>query len=131
VLIPKATNPNYGHFKAQAHKLIDDLSPAKPWKITAVQYRKKRSNPQNSYFWTVIIGTLKTETGNDANDLHDVLCGEAFGWEEYQVLGKRKVRPVKGTSQLLVDEFESFCEWCRAYAAQNLGIVIPLPNEVM
>ncbi len=131
MIIPKASNPNHEHFRQQAHNLIDGLNLNIAWKVVATRHRKKRSNPQNSYFWGVIVKIICDETGNDANDIHDVLCGECFGWQEYEVMGLRKRRPVRGTSQLNVDEFEQFCEWCRAFAASNLGLVIPLPNEVM
>ena len=131
MIIPKEGNPNRQHFIQQANALIAGLSPTVAWKITATRYRKKRSLPQNSYFWGVIVDMIHKDTGNESNDIHDVLCGECFGWQEYEVMGLRKRRPVRGTSQLTVDEFVEFCEWCRAFAATNLGIVIPEPNEVM
>lgn len=130
MILPKGSNPNHEYYKQQAHDLIDTLNPERAWKVTAVLHRKKRSNPQNKYFWGVIVKIICDETGNDAQDVHDVLCGDCFGWQEYEVMGKKKVRPVRGTSQLPVGEFEAFCEWCRAYSARNMGLVIPLPNEV-
>ena len=119
-----------GSDRSAAHKLIDDLHPNKIWKVTAALYRKKRSNPQNSFWWGYVVGPICKDTGNDAQDVHDVLCGERFGWKEVMVLGRKKLKPVRGTSDLSVDEMEDFRIWCTAYAVRELGIVVPEPTEV-
>ncbi len=131
MIIPKQTNPNYEHFKQKAHKLLDELNPNFPWKITAVRHRKKRSNPQNAYHWGVIITMICEDTGNDKNDIHEYLLGEYAGWEEYEVLGKRKVRPARRSADMNTEEFNDFNEWCSAWAAKNLGMVIPMPGETI
>ena len=129
MIIPKDSNPNHEYYKDQALDLISELNPAFAWEVIAKRYRKKRSIPQNSYFWGVIVKIIHDETGNDAQDIHDVLCGECFGWIECEVMGIQKNKPVRGTSTLSVEEFEAFCEWCRAFAATEIGIIVPLPNE--
>ena len=130
MIIPKSTNPNHDHFKKQAHDLIDGLNPDIAWKVTAVRSVKKRSNPQNAYHWGVIIKTICDETGNETNDVHEILLGNFVGWETYEVFGQMKKRPSRRSHNMETEMFENFNEYCRAFAASDLGIVIPLPGEV-
>ena len=131
MIIPKGSNPNHLHFVEQAVCLIRDLNPAYPWDVTVKRYRKPRSNPANRYHWGVIVKIICEETGNEAEDIHEYLLGEHVGWETYEVLGNLKKRPSRRSHTMTVEEFENFNEWCRAWAAQNLGIVIPLPGETV
>jgi len=131
VIIPKGDHPNCQHFRNRAHNLIDELSPEYAWEITAKRYKKKRSNAQNKYHWGVVIKTICDETGNDANDMHEHLLGERFGWLDYDVMGIPKRKPARRSSELSTDEFEAFNEWCRAYAATHAGVAVPLPGEVI
>ena len=130
MIIPKSTNPNHDHFKRQAHGLIDGLNPDIAWKVTAVRSVKKRSNPQNAYHFGVIVKIICDDTGNDKNDIHEYLLGEHVGWVTYEVMGQLKKRPARRSHDMDVETFDKFNEWCLAWAAQNLGIVIPLPGEV-
>ena len=114
-----------------AIKLIHDLNPDYVWEVTIKHYRKKRSNPQNKYHWGVIIDIICKDTGNDPNDIHEYLLGEHVGWETYDVLGTLKKRPSRRSHDMSTEEFENFNEWCRAFAATNLGMVIPLPGETI
>ena len=129
MIIPKSTNPNHDHFKRQAHDLIDGLNPDIAWKVTAVRSVKKRSNPQNSAYWGIVMKMISEHTGHDVNDLHEFMLGECFGWDEYEIMGKKKVRPHRTSSQLNTEEFNEYYQWCQQFAATNLGIIIPDPGE--
>ena len=131
VIVPKGTNPNYQHYRDQSFTLIGDLSPDYVWEVTAKRHRKKRSNPANAYHWGVIIKVICDETGNESNDIHEYLLGEHVGWVEYEVLGTVKKRPSRRSHDMNVEDFEKFNEYCRAFAASNLGLVIPLPGETV
>lgn len=115
--------------KDKATTWIRNLDPDIEWDVVVRRHKRKRSNPQNRYYWGVVIKILADETGNSANDLHDYLLGECFGWVEYQVMDKTRVRPARGTSDMTTEQFEAYCEWCRAFGAQQ-GYYIPHPNEV-
>lgn len=131
MIIPKGTNPNHAHYQTKAITLIQDLNPNYAWKIVATRHRKTRSNPQNAYHWGVIIDLICQDTGNDKNDIHEYLLGEYAGWETYEVFGRKKVRPARRSHDMNVDQFNDFNEWCSAWAAKNLGIVIPMPGETL
>lgn len=129
MIIPKETNPNFHHYQEKALTLIEELNPTFAWEITAKRYRKKRSNPQNSYHWGVIIKIICDESGNDPTEMHEYLLGEHVGWIEYEFLGEIRRKPSRRSHDMAVETFENFNEWCRAWAAHNLGIVMPLPGE--
>jgi len=71
------------------------------------------------------------ETGNEADDIHEYLLGTHVGWETYDVFGTTKKRPSRRSHNMDDETFENFNEWCRAWASQNLGMVVPLPGETL
>lgn len=131
MIIPKDSNPNHEYYKNQAHTLIDELNGSFPWEITAKRHRKKRSNPQNDYHWGVIIKYICDDTGNDPTEMHEYLLGEHVGWLEYDFLGGPRRKPSRRSHDMDVETFENFNEWCRAWAATNMGMVLPLPGETV
>jgi hypothetical protein len=115
--------------RERACTLINDLSYTKAWELTVKPYRKKRANSQNRFYWAAIIGGIRDATGNDSNDLHEYLLGECFGWQEYQIMDKRKVRPARRSSDMTVEEFALYCEWCISWAGRELGLHIEFQGE--
>jgi hypothetical protein len=97
---------------------------------------KKRSNPQNAYYWAVVVKAcheIMVEAGNDVTqeDVHAYLK-EFVGGSIFAVVictpdGKRRTM-IRSSTTLDTQEMESFLERCRVWAAEN-GRVIPLPNE--
>lgn len=107
---------------------LDKLPTAKKWKVTVGLYRKRRSDQQNRYLWGVAYKTLQDATGQEAQDWHEYMLGEHFGWEEYEMFGKRKIRPKQRSSKLTTMEFMDFVDFIQRRAAEH-GIYIPDPNE--
>jgi len=87
---------------------------------------KTRTLNQNAYYFGVVIKILSDEFGYLDDEMHEEL--------------KRKFNPVasrleKGkviggsTRRMNTKEFEQYCEKIRIWAARDLNIMIPLPNE--
>lgn len=102
--------------------------------ITIEKVRRKRSNPQNSYYWGVVIFTI-TKTISDlgnlwtAEDTHFYLRNK-FLLESMPVNDSGEfIDRAKSTTELATFEMETYLEQVRAWAAQTLGVVVPLPNE--
>lgn len=109
---------------------LNGLEETKKYKVTIQPYRKMRSIEQNSYLHAVPMKIISEHTGYEIEDLKTYLLGQAFGWEEFEMMGQRRKRPVKrGTSDLNTEEFSWFIEWLSAWAAQELELIIPMPNE--
>lgn len=114
---------------------INRLPANKSWRISVAKYRKTRSTEQNAALWAVAYPALEEATGQPANDWHEYMLGEYFGWVEYSLFGKRKLRPARTTttgfngeeSKLSTVEFAEFYDFIQRRAAEN-GIFVPDPD---
>lgn len=103
--------------------------------ITANEYRNTRSNQQNRYYWGVVVAMIRhalQETGTvaSADEVHDFLKIEVGKMTKpIRSPSGNWVVVVDSTTRLKTDEFEQYIENCRAWAAEWLGVQIPLPNE--
>ena len=128
-VIPKG-NLSIEH-REMVKQQIDDLSDEKAWLIQAQPYRRRRTLEQNAFLHAVPIKMICEHTGHSVDDMKQWLMGQAFGWEEYTVMGEARKKPRLGTSQLNTEQFAWFLEWLEAWAAQELGMIIPKPNETI
>ncbi len=130
---------NAGHLPGQVHREFDDLVRSFAGKRITIKlspYKKKRSLNQNAYLWSVVYGRIVDvfrEAGNnvDADDVH-AYCKDIVGkLKQVFVTPDGEVLTGPGsTAKLSTMEFEVYVEKVRAWAAETLGIAIPLPNEV-
>lgn len=112
----------------RVHDFVLAALPGKVLDVTVKERKRKRSDPQNRALWGVAYATLKRETGNDPEDLHEFFLGEHFGWEVYDVLGQKKRRPRRRSSNLSKVEFAEFYAFIQQRAAE-CGFYVPDPNE--
>ena len=91
------------------------------------KWSKNRTHHQNSYYWGVVLKILKTETGNSEDDLHEYLKSK-FNFKFLEIGGQFE-RIGATTTELTTIEYEEYLEQVRVWAATELGIIIPLPNE--
>ena len=100
-------------------------------------YGDTRSKRQNAYYFGCVVKAVHrmfTESGNDVThqEVHEYLKqyvgGEIF--VKRLRVGDRWETVVRSSSRLKVREFEDYMEKIRAWAGA-LGLVIPLPNEVL
>lgn len=104
--------------------------------LVTIKDMRKRSSPQNRYYWGVIIPLVRSglyESGYDDvktnEDAHEVL--------KHVILRRRMVSKqtgdvidIAGSSAMLsVPEFDNYIESICKWAAEYLSIVIPSPNE--
>ncbi len=95
-------------------------------------HKVKRSNPQNSYLWAIYTYILKVGgeemRGWSKEDLHEFFLGEAFGWEEKRIFGRKKLAPKRRSSRLTKMEFVEFVDGICSFMAQR-GVYIPTPED--
>lgn len=96
--------------------------------------RKHRSDPQNRYYWGVVVEMIRAgmkEMGDKVtpNQVHEFLkwrflrtqkIDEATGEVLYEYAGS--------TADLSTVEFSEYVEKCCQFAAEFLGVSIPLPT---
>lgn len=119
------------------HRLLDAISRAgdKRLVLTLKEQKRRRSLSQNAYLWSVVYARIVEvfrEHGNnvDAEDVH-AFCKDHVGkLRQVFVTPDGEVLTGPGsTAKLGTMEFEVYAEKVRAWAAETLGIAIPLPNE--
>ena len=109
-------------------EFLHRLSPSKSWRVEIVRHVKRRSDSQNRYLWGVAYAELARVTGQPAEDWHEYMLGEHYGWESVDMLGRKKLRPIRRSSKLSTQEFAEHVEFIQSRAAEH-GIYIPDPNE--
>lgn len=86
------------------------------------EHKSKRSLPQNSYYWGVVVALLAEDCGYDPEEMH-----EALKWKFLQ-RHDVPLPTVRSTASLNTAEFTAYIEQCRRLGAE-MGVVIPSPNE--
>jgi hypothetical protein len=110
-------------------EFLSEALPGKPLRVMVELAKPRRSDAQNSYWWGVVVKTFCDRLdGWEAEDVHAYLCGEHFGWERVEGLGKTRLRPVKRSSKVGRVEFAELVETAQRLGAKH-GIYIPDPNE--
>tara|TARA_R110000868_G_scaffold275059_1_gene534731 strand:+ start:47 stop:487 length:441 start_codon:yes stop_codon:yes gene_type:complete len=103
--------------------------------ITVAKKKKKRSNPQNAFYWGVVVPIVKNgllEIGYKLSNerTHDFLK-ERFLKED---LANEETGEVIGsisrhTSELTTSQFMEYLAEIQQFSAEFLGVQIPDPNE--
>lgn len=101
----------------------------KPVELILRREKAKRSSPQNSYYWAVVVKMLSEHCGYDSEEMHEALKWR-FLWRDGGVeAGGSPLITAKSTASLSTKEFSEYVEQCRMLAA-GMGVVIPGPGEV-
>jgi hypothetical protein len=117
------------HGAKAMYDTLHALDPDKKYRVSVELYRPARSLEQNAYFHAVPLKIIADHTGYGLDDIKAYLMGKAFGSREVEIAGETISRPLKGTSDLNVEQFSWLIEWTISWAAQMLGLTIPYPQE--
>lgn len=113
-------------------KLFDVLRNLKGTKLIKIEkYSKKRSNPQNRYYWGVVLKYLSEITGFSVSEMHDVLKAKFLPYERANRVTSEVVQFGRSTTELNTLQYEEFLEQVRIWALNELDCLIPLPNEII
>lgn len=114
---------------ANAIRFLHALPITKAWKIEVAQHAKRRSDVQNAYLWGVVYPAFtRVLPGWDAEDVHEYLLGEHFGWERIEGMGRVRLKPVRRSSKLSTVEFMDYVDFCQRKGAEH-GIFVPDPDQ--
>lgn len=103
--------------------------------VTAKRHVKQRTLDQNAALFAVAYPPLRDHTGSTVDELHQFMCGEYFGWVEFELFGRTQWRPRRSTTAddagrravLSRAEFAAFFEFVRQRGAE-VGVLIPDPD---
>lgn len=87
-----------------------------------------RSNKQSNYYWGVVIDLIADHTGDSPEATHRTLK-EMFLPRMFVTVGDEEREADKTTTLLTTGQMEDYLMRVRVWAGQELGVVIPLPNE--
>lgn len=113
------------------HAFVLKAIPGKRLKVTVQEARKRRSDEQNRYLWGAVYPTILQAgqlQGWTAEDLHEYLLGEIYGWETLAGFGRKRLRPIRRSSGMSTVEFSDFVAQIQQRMAE-LGIYIPDPES--
>jgi len=96
-----------------------------PVEVIVRKVRSQRSGKQNRYYWPVVVGLLAEHCGYTPEEMH-----EALKWKFLRTEVDSPLPTVRSTTSLSTVEFEEYQEQIRIWASSDLGVYIPLPNEV-
>ncbi len=105
--------------------------------ITIERYRNKRSNPQNAYYWGVVLPIVQeglidaTGETRDLNSIHYNILLPMFS-PNRDIVNKQtgEVMQEKLTSsEMTTTEFSEYINDIQKWGAEFLNIQIPSPNE--
>lgn len=85
---------------------------------------KRRTDPQNKYYWGCIVPILGEHFGYTKEEMHEAL--------KWLFLRKPESDPptVGSTAKLDTRAFNEYIEQIQMWAAENFAIVIPDPEEI-
>jgi len=92
--------------------------------VTIKKRQKKRSNPQNNWYWACVVAIPAEHFGYLPEEMHDA----------YKLMFLKEGNPdkpvtLKSTTRLSTVEFNEYVEKCRQWCAEQ-GIYIPNPDEI-
>ena len=98
------------------------------WELTFKRHQMKRSLSQNGLLhkWFDLIAK---ETGNGPEDVKDAYKALYLGQVPVRLAGNEEIMVPKNTRALVTREFSHFMEQVYAHATQELGIILPIPEE--
>lgn len=101
----------------------------KAWRVEVHEHKPTRSDQQNRYLWGVVYKTICEHLdGWTAEDVHEYMLGEHFGWQEISGLGRRRIKPLRRSSKLNKQEFADYIAFVHRRMAEH-GVYIPDPND--
>lgn len=119
-------------------EFLSNLATDKTWNVTIEEAKKERSDLQNRALWGCAYRTLRDATGNDPEDLHTYFCGEYFGWTEYEVMGRKRLKPKRTTTRredgsrdvISTIHLSDFYAFIQQRSAETVGVYVPDPDPM-
>lgn len=103
--------------------------PEKPYDITIVPHRERRSLPQNSLYW-MWVACIADETGADRQQVHDELKAMLLPRDTVRGLFGDVPRPIS-TAKLDTAQFSAYLDKIEAFAMTDLDIRLPRPTDAV
>lgn len=126
-----------GNLKRNRNSLIEAIKSfeGKQVVVTIEKAKKKRSNPQNAYYWGVLIGitieAIKNEWGEIWNieKTHEFLKNKFLYFERVNEVTGEILKTPKSTTENTTTDQENYHAEIRNFLKEWFNVDAPLPNE--
>lgn len=103
------------------------------WRIDLTQYRPRRSDRQNRYYWPCLVQPFAAwlkEQGNEytTDDAHEILKHKFLRREHIDRRTGEVMTFTQSTAKLDTSEFNEYLDRCAAWLADFTGIEVPDPQ---
>lgn len=88
---------------------------------------RKRSVPQNRLYW-LWLACIAEHIGSDKDYVHRAFVEKYLVYDEIEILGV-KIPKIPSTTTLSTQTFTEYIEKIRIYAATELGLTLPDPED--
>jgi len=131
------SNVENGILKRNRNLLIDAIKSFEGQNVivTIEKAKKKRSNPQNAYYWGILIAltveAIKNEWGEiwSIQKAHQFLKGKFLFFERVNEITGEIVKTPKSTTENTTTEQENYHTEIRNFLKEWFNVNAPLPNE--
>jgi hypothetical protein len=113
--------------RERAVAFLNQLDLSKPWQLVVTPFKRNRSLQQNNLYWGWI-GMIAQETGNGNEDIHEWLK-RRFLAPSFVTVGNETQEIRRSTTKLNTKEMSEYMAQVEAWAASELGIVLPRPED--
>lgn len=110
-------------------RVIGALNLDLPWAVVIRPYKKDRSLAQNRLYWDWLT-LIGTETGYDKDDLHEALAEKFLPPVPVRAVLGEIIHRRRSTTTLSVAEFTAYLVTIERFAASDLGIQLPRPEDM-
>lgn len=122
-----------GGSTAEAVHLLQTAAEQFDTEVIIKRHMRRRSEQQNRLLWSLYGDILRiggeAMRGWTAEDIHELMLGEHFGWTEMRIGKHRRKKPARRSSVLNTNEFSDFVDFIVRYMAEQ-GVVLQLPGDM-
>lgn len=113
---------------ASLTRFLANVMPGKRVLVEVSAYSPKRSGNLNAYYWGVVLKRLSEATGYEPEEIHEICAMKFLPPRVVEIGGEAHVLRTS-TAKLPTVEFQGYIEAIKRWAAQELSLYIPEPNE--
>lgn len=121
------------HQRQAFDSAVSSIREDSPVEVTVTRLYATRSQKQNRWYWGVAVSLLSEHTGYGPKEMHDILKAKFLPKHLAVTNGNGRIVDsfvIGGsTRDLNTVEFKDYSERIQRWAADDLGVVIPDPDQ--
>ncbi len=123
---------NNQHAKEEVLAFINGIDVTSPivLSVEIKQHKNGRTRYQNAYYFGVVLRTISEYTGFTPEELH-ASFKRTFLPIDCEIIGGVMVERLSSTKDLDTKAFNDYLERILHFCADNIGLYVPTPNEVI